>query len=41
VSNGKEKNCNFEDKKNIIPRYAVSIVENTILTSEIESWHKF
>jgi hypothetical protein len=41
VSNGKEKNCNFEDKKNIIPIYAVSIVENTILTSEIESWHKF
>lgn len=36
-----KKNCNFEDKKNIIPRYAVSIIDNTILTSEIESWHKF
>ncbi|HET9773861.1 MAG TPA: hypothetical protein VFP25_02650 [Nitrososphaeraceae archaeon] len=36
-----KKNCNFENKKKIIPRYAVSIIDNTILTSEIESWHKF
>jgi len=37
-----KKNCNFEDKKNILPRDTVSqIVDNTILTTEIELWHKF
>ena len=37
-----EKNkCDFKDRKNIVLGDTISIVDSTVLTREIESWHKF